>query len=89
MLIIDDAEFDEVELEEMISDRCSEWGSVMDVEICRVSDPFSYDLAIVEMSNEEEASEVVKELGGDEYGASVVMKILHKGKLIAAPDTLH
>jgi hypothetical protein len=29
MLIIDAPEFDEIEVEEMISERCSEFGSVM------------------------------------------------------------
>ena len=63
MLIIRTADFDETELEKLISERCSEFGSVIDIEIRRASDPYCYDLAIVEMSTEEEASEVVKEPG--------------------------
>ena len=89
MLIIDAAEFDEAQLQEFISERCSELGSVMDVEIRKVSDPYSYDFAVVEISTDEEASEVVKELGGKEYGSAVVMRILHQGKLIRGPQTLH
>jgi hypothetical protein len=89
MLIIDAAEFDEMELQEMISERCSELGAVMDIEIRKINDPYRYDLAIVEMSTDEEASEVVRELGGKEYGSSVVMRILHKGKLLRGPETLH
>jgi hypothetical protein len=89
MLIIDATEFDEMELQELISERCSEVGSVMDVEIQKIRDPYRYDLAIVEMSTDEEASEVVKELGGTEYGSSVVMKIFHRGKLLPGLQTLH
>ena len=89
MLIIDAAEFDEKVVQEVISDWCSKLGSVMDVEIQRNSDPYRYDLAIVEMSTDEEASEVVKELGGEEQGSSVVMKILHRGKLLPGPATIH
>ncbi len=89
MLIIDAAEFDEIELRGYISEQCSELGSVMDVKIWRNSDPLRYDVAIVEMSTAEEAGEVVKELGGKEYGSAVVMPILHKGKLLRGPETLH
>ncbi len=89
MLIIDAAEFDETALEETISDRCSELGLVMDIEIRKNSDPFRYDLAIVEMSTDEEASEVARELGGKGCGSSVVMRILHKGKVIRGAETLH
>ncbi len=89
MLIIDAAEFDEMELQGFISEQCSELGSVMDVKIWRINDPYRYDLAIVEMSTDEEASEVVKELGGKGYGSSVVMEILHQGKLLRGPQTLH
>jgi hypothetical protein len=63
--------------------------AVTDLEICRVGDPYSYGLAIVEMSNEDEAGEVVKELGGAGCGSSVAMRVLHNGKLIAAPDALY
>jgi hypothetical protein len=43
----------------------------------------------VEKSTDEEASEVVKELGGEEQGSSFVMKILHRGKLLSGPATIH
>ncbi len=55
MLIIDAAEFDAMELQEMISDQCSELGLVMDIEIRKIDDPYRYDLAIVKMSGEAEA----------------------------------
>jgi hypothetical protein len=89
MLIISAADFDEIELEEMISERCSEFGSVMGIEIRRDSDPHRYDLALVEMSTEEEASKVVEELGDEERGTSVMMKIKHQGKLLPGIPTLH
>ncbi len=89
MLIIDTADFDDTELEEVIFERCSEFGSVMGVEIRRYSDPHRYDLALVEMSTEEEASSVFKELGDAERGTSVVMKIRHEGKLLPGMPTLH
>jgi hypothetical protein len=60
MLIIDAPEFDEIEVEEMISERCSEFGSVMAVEIRRDSDPHHYDLAFVEMSTREQLSGLVQ-----------------------------
>jgi len=82
MLIINAADFDEAELEELITERCSEFGSVVDVEIRRDSNPHRYDLALVEMSTEEEASNVFKELGDAEKGTSVMMKIKHEGKQI-------
>jgi hypothetical protein len=89
MLIIDATEFDEMELEELISERCSEFGSVVDVEIRRDSDPHRYDLALVEMSTEEEASKVVEELGDQERGTSVLMKIRHQGKVLPGFHTIH
>jgi hypothetical protein len=89
MLIVDAVDFDEVELEEIIARKCSEYGSVIDVEIHREDDPLLYDLAIVEMSSRREASRVVDELGGREYGASVMIKIIHKAKNIPMPDTYH
>ena len=89
MLIISAADFDETELEEIISARCGEFGSVMGVEIHRDSDPYRYDLALVEMSTEEEASKVFKELGDAERGTSVMMKIKHDGKLLPGLPTLH
>jgi hypothetical protein len=89
MLIVDAADFDDIELEEMIFERCSEFGSVMGVEIRRDSDPHRYDLVIVEMSTEEEAGKVFKELGDEERGTSVMMKIKHEGKLLPGLPTLH
>jgi hypothetical protein len=89
MLIVDATDFDEVELEDIIARKCAEFGSVVDVEIHRESDPHLYDLAIVEMSNKREASRVVDELGGREYGASVMIKIIHKAKNIPIPQTYH
>jgi hypothetical protein len=89
MLIINAADFDETELEELISERCSKFGSVMGVEVRRHSDPHRYDLALVEMSTEEEASKVFKELGDAERGTSVMMKIKHDGKLLPGLPTLH
>ena len=89
MLIVNAADYDNTEMEELITERCSKFGLVTDIEIRRDDDPNRYDLAIVEMSTEEEASEVVKALGGKEHGSSVVMKILHKGKSIPGPRTLH
>ncbi len=46
-------------------------------------------MAIVKMSSEEEANEVVHQFGGKHYGWSVVMRILHKGKLIPEPGALN
>ncbi len=89
MLLVNAPDYDNTEMEELITRRCSKFGLVTDVEIRRHADPYRYDLAIVDMSSEEGASEVVKELGGKEHGSSVVMKILHKGKLIPGPQTLH
>jgi hypothetical protein len=89
MLLVSGTDYDDVEMEELITERCSEFGLVTDIEIRREADPYCYDFAIVEMSTEEEASEVVNKLGGKEYGSSVVMKILHEGKLIPGPRTLH
>jgi hypothetical protein len=89
MLVVNTVDFDETELEEIISDRCSEFGSVMGVEIRRHSDPHRYDLALVEMSTEEEASKVFKELGDQERGSSVMMKIKHAGKLLPGLPTIH
>jgi hypothetical protein len=86
MLIINAASFDAMALEELISERCSEFGSVMGVEIRRDSNPHRYDFAVVEMSTEEEASKVAKELGDEERGTSVMMRIKHEGKQI---PTLH
>jgi hypothetical protein len=63
MLIINAADFDETELEDIIAERCSEFGSVVGVEIRRTNDPCRYDLALVEMSTQEEASNVFNELG--------------------------
>ncbi len=89
MLIIEAAGFDEAELQEMICDRCSELGVVMDIEIRKIAALYRYEVATVEMSSEEEANEVVRQLGGKDYGSSVVIRILHKGKLIAEPRALH
>ncbi len=89
MLIVDAADFDEMELQGYISEQCSELGSVMDVKIWRVSDPYRYDFAVIEMSTHNEASEVSKHLGGKEVGSSVVIEIFHKGKLARGLQTLH
>ncbi len=88
MVVINASDFDESELEELLTNRCSEYGSVMGVEIRRDNDPERYDLALVEMSTEEEASKVVQEMGDQERGTSVIMKIKHEGKQIRTP-TLH
>ena len=89
MLIVDAVDFDEIELEDLIARKCSEFGSVIDVEIHREDDPDLYDLAIVEMSSKREASRVVDKLGGRECGASVMIKIIHKAKNIPLPQTYH
>ena len=89
MLVVNTADFDETELEEIISERCSEFGSVMGVEIHRDSDPYRYDLVYVEMSTAEEASKVAEEFGDAEHGTSVMMKIKHEGKLLPGLPTLH
>ncbi len=89
MLLIDGSNYDNSEVADLISERCSEFGFVTDVEICKSDDPYSYDLAIVEMSNRQEARKVVKQLGGKEFGSSVVMEIFHEGKLTRGPQTLH
>ncbi len=88
MVVIKAADFDDFELEELLTERCSEYGSVMGVEIRRDSDPHRYDLALVEMSTEEEASKVAEEMGDQERGTSVIMKIKHEGKQIRT-TTLH
>jgi hypothetical protein len=89
MLIINAPDFDETELEEIISERCSEFGLVMDIEIRRDSDPYRYDLVMVKMSSEEEAIKVASELGDKKRGASVIMKIKHEGKLLPGFATIH
>ena len=89
MVILSSADFDEIELEETIRKRCSEFGVVINIEICRMSDPYCYDFAIVYMSNSHEAGDVVEVLGGKKDGSAVLMKILHGGKLIPEPMTLH
>ena len=83
MVIVNADDYDNGEMEELISERCSEFGFVTDVEIRRDADPYRYDFAIVEMSTEDEASEVVKQLGGRELGSCVMIKIMHQGKLLA------
>ncbi len=80
MVFISADDFDEAELEQIISERCSEFGSVVDVTVRRDSNPKHYDLALVEMSTAEEASKVVEELGDQERGTCVIMKIQHEGK---------
>ncbi len=80
MVFISADDFDETELEELISERCSEFGSVVDVTVRRDSNPKHYDLALVEMSTEEEARKVMEELGDQERGTCVMMKIKHEGK---------
>ncbi len=89
MLIVNATDYDNGEMEELISERCSEYGFVTDIEIRRDADPYCYDMAIVEMSTEEEASEVVKQLGGREWGSCVMIKILHQGKLLPGIRMLH
>jgi hypothetical protein len=76
-------------LQQEVFERCSKFGLVTDVEIRRDEDPFRYDLAIVEMSTEEEASELVAKLGGTVDGFSVVMQIYHDRKELRGPQTLH
>ncbi len=87
MLVVDIAEFDEMEL--TIFERCSKFGLVTAIEIRRDADPYRYDLAIVEMSTEEEANEIVKKIGGKVDGFSVVMQIYHDRKELRGPQTLH
>jgi hypothetical protein len=89
MLMVNATDYDDVEMEELISERCSEFGLVTDVEIRRDADPYRYDFAIVEMSTDEEASEVVKQFGGREWGSCVMIKICHEGKLLPGVRTLH
>ena len=89
MLMVSADDYDNSEMEELISERCSEFGLVTDIEIRRDHDPYRYDMAIVEMSTEEEASEVVRQLGGSEWGSCVMMKICHEGKLLPGARTLH
>jgi hypothetical protein len=89
MLLVNATNYDNGEMEELIAEQCSEFGFVTDVEICRNDDPYRYDLAIVEMSSGKEASKVVKQLGGKEFGSSVLLQIYHEGKLLRGPQTLH
>jgi hypothetical protein len=89
MLVVDTAEFDELELQEEIFEQCSKFGLVTDIEIRKDSDPYRYDVAIVEMSSEKEASRIVEKLGGRANGFSVVMEIYHEAKELRGHQTLH
>jgi hypothetical protein len=89
MLVIGAAEFDEKEITQTIFERCSKFGLVTGVEIRRDDDPYRYDFAIVEMSSEKEASEIVTQLGGTAHGFSVVMQICHGRKDARGLQTLH
>lgn len=75
MISLDLARLSREELEKIISDRCSELGSVRGVVIVQDSANYNFALASVEMSTHAEALNVLRRLGDSLVDGAVVIRI--------------
>lgn len=75
MITLDLARLSREELERIITERCSEFGSVATVVIVQDSAHYNFALASVEMSRREEAMEVLRRLGDSLVDGAVVIRI--------------
>lgn len=70
------------ELIQMITEWCSQFGPVKNVEIFRIAEPRSCTFAAVEMSSRNEAIEVFKAMGATDFGSVVMIKLEQEEKSI-------
>ena len=75
MISLELARLSREELEKIISDRCSELGSVRGVVIVQDSANYNFALASVEMSTHAEALNVLRRLGDSLVDGAVVIRI--------------
>lgn len=72
---LDLARLTRAEVERLITERCSQYGTVTSVVIVQDSARYNFALASVEMSSQAEAMEVLRHLGDSRVEESVVIRI--------------
>ena len=75
MISLDLARLSRQELERIITERCSQFGSVSGVVIVQDSANYNFALASVEMSTRAEALDVLRRLGDSLVDDAVVIRI--------------
>lgn len=75
MIKLDLARLTREELERVITERCSQYGTVVGVVIVQDSARHDFALASVEMSSREEANQVLRRLGDSRVDDAVVIRI--------------
>lgn len=75
MIKLDLARLTREELERVITERCSQYGTVLSVVIVQDSARYNFALASVEMSSPEEANDVLRRLGDSRVDDAVVIRI--------------
>ena len=75
MITLDLARLSREELEKRVIKRCSEFGSVRNVVIVQDSAHYNFALASVEMSDREQAMEVLRRMGDSLVASAVVIRI--------------
>lgn len=75
MIRLDLTRLSREELEDAVTERCSEFGTVSQVVIVQDSANYSFALAAVEMSTREETLAVLRNLGDSLVDETVVIRI--------------
>lgn len=75
MIRLDLARLSRAELERIITERCSQFGTVQSVVIVQDSARYNFALASVEMSTSDEATEVLRHLGDSRVDDAVMIRI--------------
>ena len=75
MLRLDLAGLSDFELKRIVTERCSECGSVERVNFYRAPDHPDHIVALIDMSSEEELIKVLAQLDGYRFGDSALIRL--------------
>jgi hypothetical protein len=75
MLSVDLTGLSDVELQQVIKERCTHAGRVASLTVYRAMDADAWPLVLVEMSNAAESSQLAHELGDATLGNAVVIQL--------------
>jgi len=76
MLRLDVERMSDTELKAVLAERCSRFGAVRKITICRPAARERYPFALVEMSDPREARGLTRKMGGKTSGVAAIIRIV-------------
>lgn len=74
-MLLNMAGLSEAELEKIVADRCSPFGSVASIRVLQPGYPSRYSIALVRMSTAGALEKVVAHLGASKSGATAIIRL--------------